>query len=140
MKLKLNLTVLMVILFSISLLAQKGDDIIGRYKLPNELEIVIFKEGTTYSGKIVALDGYKDGITKDRKNPDKSKRTDDLLGMTIIKGLEYMPNEKKWMNGKLYGPEKGITINLKITALTDDSATAVGSKYFFWRTFEWKKM
>jgi len=58
----------------------------------------------------------------------------------IITNLTFSESEKKWLNGKLYGPEKGITINLKVTKLADKKATVVGSKFFFWRTFEWLKV
>jgi len=136
---KLKLAVFILFAFAYSALAQNADDLIGTYSLPNDLEIEIFKEGNTYSGKIVALNGYKDGLTKDIKNPDKSKRNDDLLGMVIITNLTFSESEKKWLKGKLYSPEKGIIINLKITKLASNKATAVGSKFLFWRTFDWVK-
>jgi len=142
MNLIMKLKFIVFLLFTVagSALAQKADDLIGNYRLPNDLELEIFKDGNTYSGKIVALNGYKKGVTKDIKNPDKSKRNDDLLGMVIITNLTFSESEKKWLKGKLYGPEKGIIINLKITKLTNKKATAVGSKLILWRTFDWVKI
>jgi len=137
---KLKLTAFLLFAFVNTMLAQIADDLVGKYRLPNELEIEIFKDGKSYSGKIVALNNYKGGRTKDIKNPDKSKRSDNLLGKVIITNLTFSESEKKWLNGKLYGPEKGITINLKVTKLADKKATVVGSKFFFWRTFEWLKV
>ena len=137
---RIKLTLLLTFAVALSVLAQKADDIIGRYKLPNDLEIEIFKDGNTYSGKIVSLNGYKDGVTKDAENPDKLKRNDNLLGKVIITNLVFNASEKKWLKGKLYGPEKGLTINLKVTKLTATKATAIGSKFVFWRTFDWIKI
>ncbi len=66
--------VTVILVFSISVIfAQQADDVIGKYRLPNNLDIEIFKENKKYLGKIVALNGYENGVTKDFKNPDKSK-------------------------------------------------------------------
>jgi len=137
---KMEFTLLLTLLTASSLLAQKADDILGKYKLPNGMEIELIKDENTYSGKIISLDDYEKNVTKDIKNPDKAKRNDDLLGKTIITDLVFSESDKKWLNGKLYGPEKGITINLKITKMTKTKATAVGSKFLLWRTFDWVKI
>jgi len=40
----------------------------------------------------------------------------------------------------MYGPEKGIVFNLKITKIRQDEIEVVGSKYFFWRTLKWARI
>jgi len=40
----------------------------------------------------------------------------------------------------MYGPEKGMVFNLKITSIEKDEIEVVGSKYIFWHTLKWKKI
>ena len=137
-----NILIIVILIFSTSVVfAQQTDDVIGKYRLPNNLDVEIFK-GTSnkYFGKIIALNGYEDGETKDFKNPDKLKRNELLLGKVIIENIEFDKEEKQWINGSMYGPEKGMVFNLKITEVRNNEIEIVGSKYFFRRTLEWKKL
>ncbi len=132
--------VVILLLIAATGFAQKADDLIGKYRLPNKLDVEIYKTGDKYSGKIIALNNFEEGQTKDIKNPDKSKRNEHLLGMVIIKNLEYDSDEKKWLNGEMYGPEKGMFFHLKVNKVGNEKIEVVGSKYFFRRTLEWKKL
>lgn len=130
-----------IALFSMGILsAQQADDIIGKYHLPNELDIEIYKVGDKYNGKIIALNNYLDGETKDFKNSDKSKRNNLLLGKVIINGLQFDTKEEEWINATMYGPQKGIVLNLKVTEMRENEIEVVGSKYLFWRTLSWQKI
>jgi len=120
--------------------AQKADDIIGKYHLPNKLDVVIYKTGDNYSGKIIALNGFENGQTTDVKNPDKSKRDTPLLGKVIITNLQFDEVEKQWINGIMYGSEKGMNINLKITEMNEKEITVVGSKFILWKTLKWTRI
>ncbi len=137
---KKNLMLIATILTSIYAFAQQADEIVGKYKLPNGLNIEIFKDGETFSGKIIALNNFDDGQTKDVNNPNESKQNDPLLGMVIIHNLEFNTEKKQWVNGKMYGPEKGMIFNLKVTKMLQKQIEVVGSKYFFWRTMKWDKI
>jgi hypothetical protein len=134
---KYIITLLFVTNFAFS---QNADDIIGKYHLPNNLDVEFFKENGTYSGKIIALNGYEDGRTKDSKNSDSSLKNRDLLGLIIIKNLKFDPEKKEWVDGEMYGPDKGIHVNLEVTELKDDKITVIGSKFLFWKTLTWKKI
>jgi hypothetical protein len=122
------------------LFAQNADDIIGKYRLPNGMDIEIYKNGDVYDGKIIALHNYEEGETKDVNNPDKSKRDEPLVGKEIIHGLKFDKDDKQWVDGTMYGPEKGIVLNLKVTEMHDDEIVVTGSKYLFWKTLRWKKL
>ena len=128
------------ILFSTFGYSQNPDAIIGKYRLPNKLDVEIYKQENNYFGKIIALNGYQDGRTTDLKNPDKSKRNDSLVGKVIIENLKFDNDEKEWIDGKMYGAEKGMFFNLKIIDIKKDEITVVGSKFLFWRTLSWKKI
>ena len=60
--------------------------------------------------------------------------------MVILKDLEWSQEDKQWVNGNMYGPEKGMVFNLKVTDMMDQKIEVVGSKYFFWHTLEWNRI
>ncbi len=137
---KIKLTIY-IILFSLSFsFAQQADEIVGKYHLPNKLDVEIFKYKEKYYGRIIALNGYENGQTVDYKNPDKSKQKDKLIGKIIITGLEYDKDENEWINGSMYGPEKGMNFNLKVNEIRPKEIEVVGSKYLFWHTLVWNKI
>ena len=137
---KTSLILLIIILSATYITAQQADEIIGQYHLPNDLDVEIFKDGGKYFGKIIALNNFEDGQTKDVNNRDESKQNEPLVGKIIIKNLEYNSKKKQWLNGSMYGPEKGMVFNLKITELREKEIEVVGSKYIMWRTLKWIKI
>lgn len=134
------LLVAVLVFFTSVIFAQQSDDVIGKYRLPNNLDVQIFKENNKFFGKIIALNNYEDGVTKDFKNPDKAKQNELLMGKVIIKDLEFDAEDKIWINGSMYGPEKGMVFNLKITEIREKEIVIVGSKYIFKKTLEWQKL
>ena len=137
---KFKLVLVFIIFFSSVTYAQKADEIIGKYRLPNKLDVEIYKQHEKYFGKIIALNGFEDGMKKDEKNPDKSKRKDVLTGKVIIQNLEYDKDSGEWLNGSMYGPEKGMIFDLKITDVSQNEAVVVGSKLIIKKTLVWKKI
>ena len=138
--LKFRLITYLIVFFTTYTFAQQPDEILGKYHLPNKLNIEIFKNNGEYFGKIIALNGFEDGQTKDINNPDKSKQDEPLIGKVIINNLEFDKDEKEWVNGSMYGPEKGMIFNLKITEIRQNEVEVVGSKFFFWKTIEWERL
>ena len=134
------LTISLSVLFTSVLLAQQADIIVGKYRLPNKLDVEIFETNGKYFGKIIALNGFEDGQLKDINNPDRSQRNDPLLGKLIIKDLEYDKDEKKWVNGSMYGAEKGMYFNMLITEVRENEISVVGSKFIMRKSLEWKKI
>lgn len=133
--------ILILIMFITTItFAQKADEIVGKYHLPNKLDVMIFKHNDKYYGKIIALNNFEDGQTTDINNGDKGKQSTPLMGMIIIKDLEYDSENNEWINGKMYGPEKGMFFNLRITERRKNEIEVVGSKYFFWHTLIWTKI
>ncbi|MCF8371671.1 MAG: DUF2147 domain-containing protein [Bacteroidales bacterium] len=138
--LKIKLTVSLLLLIVSVSLAQKGDEIIGKYHLPNNLDVEIFELNEKYFGKIIALHNFENGQTVDVNNPDNSRSKDPLIGKVIIKDLEFDSKEKMWVNGNMYSPERGMYFDLKITEINQDEIVAIGSKYFIWKTVKWRKI
>ena len=135
-----KITTFFLLLISNIIFAQNADDIIGKYHLPNNLDVELYKQGDVYFGKIIALNGCDNGQTMDVKNPEESKRSDLLIGKIIIKDLRFDKEERQWLDGKMYGPEKGIFFNLKVTNINKKEIVIVGSKFLFWRTLIWNKI
>lgn len=138
--LRLSFIISFVIFMTSYTFAQQADEIIGKYHLPNNLDVEIFKDNGKYFGKIIALNGFEEGQTNDVNNRDESKQNEPLIGKVIIKNLEFNKEKEQWLNGSMYGPEKGMVFNLKITEIRQDKIEVVGSKYFMWRTLHWKKI
>ena len=117
-----------------------ADKIIGKWLLPDNIRIEIFKKNNKFYGKIIDLEGFNNGQTKDIKNPDKHSRDDELIGKIIISDLEYDSNQNKWINGTIYAPQKGIELNLKINYAKENELEAEASKLFFWKSIVWEKI
>jgi uncharacterized protein (DUF2147 family) len=117
-----------------------GSEIVGRYRLPNQLEIEIYPTEKGYTGKIVALNNFENGQTKDLNNRDKKEREKPLLGKVIIEELTYDADSEQWSGGTMYAPEKGMTVNLKVKSVNDSVAVAEGSKLLFKKTINWERI
>ncbi|HSH51070.1 MAG TPA: DUF2147 domain-containing protein [Bacteroidales bacterium] len=134
-----------ILLFTYTLVSfntpySKEDEIIGNWLLPDNLEVKIFKKNHKFYGKITDVQGFNDGQEKDIHNPDKSKRNDELLGKIIISGLKYDPDTEQWVNGTIYAPQKGFTLDLTIIKTDGKTLEAKGSKLFFNKTIIWKRL
>ncbi|MCF6243273.1 MAG: DUF2147 domain-containing protein [Bacteroidales bacterium] len=137
---KVILNIAIIIFINLSLFSQKADELIGKYHMPNKLDIEIFKSGNKYYGKVIALNGWENGKTTDYKNPDEEKRNEPLVGKIILKDLEFDNEEKIWTNGTLYGPEKGMFVDFKVTEMQKNKIEVVASKFFIRKTMVWKKI
>jgi len=136
--LNIKLIVLFILPFLSNISAQ--NEIVGKYHLPNKLDIEIFEYKSKYYGRIIALNGYEDGQTVDYKNPKKEKRHNLLLGKIIITNIEYDAVQKEWINGTMYGPEKGVFFDFKIKDARENEIEIVASKYLFWKTLQWERI
>jgi len=91
-------------LISLSILAQvKEDDIVGVWLTPGKepAKIQIFKSGEKYFGKIMWLKyPEENGKPKlDNNNPDKTKRSNQVIGLVILKGFQF-DGDDEWEDGK----------------------------------------
>lgn len=137
------MVILLFVLIVINIRAenpQKGNEILGRYQLPNQLVIEIYQDNDGYAGKIVELNNFENGQKKDVDNPDKNERNKLLTGKVIIEGLQYDSSTRQWNGGTMYAPEKGMTVNLKVISVNDSTAIAQGSKFLFSKTVVWEKI
>ena len=104
-----------ILLFPILLFSQ-SDDICGVWlEEKKQSHIEIYKNlENNYEGKIIWLAEPIDEngeIKKDKENPNKDLRTRNIIGLVIIKNLEYLENNK-WANGNIYDARSGKTYSL----------------------------
>ena len=101
-------------------------------------QITIFKEGDRYFGKITAGSGDQ---KFDIYNPDKERRNDPLIGMTILRNLQY-DGEDKWEDGTVYDPKSGKKYSCNIVLLDNDRLKITGyiGFSFIGRSEEWQRL
>ncbi len=110
------------------------DSILGKWLLGNgEVCVEVVRVGSEYSAKIVWLKEpvYPKGHTLegkskiDRFNPDETKRTRPLLGLTVLSGLTYAGNNE-WTGGTIYDADSGKTYRCHITLESSDRLSVRG--------------
>ena len=78
-----------------------------------DAEIKIIEKNNKYYGKITWLlnpKNEKGNPKKDTKNPNPEKQKENILGLEIIKNLEF--SKKEWNKGTIYDPKTGKTYKL----------------------------
>jgi uncharacterized protein (DUF2147 family) len=109
-------TVLLLTLFgSLKVFSQKhhADDITGTWlNEERTAKIQVYKEGKTYSGKIIWLKEPIDPETGkpklDKLNPDPKLAIIPLLGLCIMKNIAF-DGDDEWNGGTVYDTKNGKT-------------------------------
>lgn len=68
-----------------------------------DAKILVYEEAGKYYGKIVWANR---NLGKDEKNPDHSKRNNELIGSIMLSDFVFGGNAQ-WKNGKIYDPTSG---------------------------------
>jgi len=114
-----------------------GDRILGLWQNEQKnLTVEFYKNGETYSAKIVTIISPNGEMLLDKNNPEKKKRNQPLVGTDLISGLEY--SSDVWKNGKIYAPKRGIYLNCKIT-VQDNELHITASKGILSETKIWTR-
>lgn len=119
------------------------DDLLGEWVNEDaNARIEFFKTGNTYNAKIIwlAKPQNENGAQKvDKNNPVKKLRNRPILGMVILTGLQFSSNDLMWIGGKIYSPEKGVTVDCKIRLINKNEFALIASKGIFSATKKWKR-
>jgi len=89
------------------------DQIIGTWMASDKNIVVqVYKDGDSFKASIVWFDDSDDktrpmDVRVDYKNPDKSLRTRKVLGMQVLRNLEYNTESNSWENGVIYDAKNG---------------------------------
>lgn len=99
----------------------KADNILGDYLVPDKKNgdsKVHFTKNPdgTYDCRVYWLQIPVDPATGkpwlDFRNPDKSKRSQRVDQLYLIRGLKYNASKKQWDGVKIYDPNRGINANV----------------------------
>ena len=119
-----------LLIFSVMLLSimrgyAQSDNITGIWLTEDGKSQVRIYKATNgkYYGKIVWIMEKDKRDNLDVKNPDEKLRDRKILGLTIILGLEYNPDEKEWSKGYAYDPESGKSYDCFIRFEAGDNNT-----------------
>ncbi|MGD1846291.1 MAG: DUF2147 domain-containing protein [Salibacteraceae bacterium] len=139
-----GLSLLIGLVASSTVSAQKADDVVGVWKTQNgKSHIKIFKKGTKYYGKIIWLQepNNEDGnAKKDKNNPEESLQSRPLMGMELLTGFSF-DGDDEWEDGKIYDPESGKTYSC-VMVLDEGELEVTGYVGFSWigRTVRWTRV
>jgi uncharacterized protein (DUF2147 family) len=128
MKIKYSLLIFLMILRFQTIAQTKADDIIGTWLTGGKepAKIQVYKSGDRYYGKIIWLKyPEENGLPRmDANNPDKSKRSQKIIGLLILKDFKF--DEDAWEGGKIYDPESGKTYSCNISLKNKDTLKVRG--------------
>lgn len=106
-------TLLLILFSAFNIMAQQADNIIGVWKNgegTGHIEIYKTTSGH-YAGKIIWLKEPIDEETGkpklDKRNPDKSKINNPVLGLVNMHGFKFDTEDKEWIDGRIYDPKNG---------------------------------
>ncbi len=111
--------------------------IIGKWQNENKtITVQVYENGGKYFGKIIAL---KDGQNKkDKNNPNLKKRKNNLIGLEVLRNLEFKNNE--WINGSVYNPTNGETYECKLWLKNYNTLMGRGYYGIVYKTQEWTRV
>ena len=117
-----KLSILLVFtICSLSVFAQKKDDVLGKWSNPSgEGQVEIYKRGEKYFGKLAWLKEPNDEKGKpktDIKNPNANLRSKSILGLEILK--DFVFEDGKWTDGTIYDPKTGKTYSCNLNIKSD---------------------
>ncbi len=146
MKNKKMLALLFLFIFAINLsaIAQtvNADAIIGDWLMPDDEGIIqIYKDGNSYSGKIIWMkEKEADGSPLlDKENPVDSLQNRQVEGLQIMSGFEYK-GKNTWDGGTFYAPKKGKEVEPEFVMEDNNNLNIKISLFIFSLTIELKRI
>ena len=139
------LAILFILLFNFAANAQSKDAILGKWlNASGDGQIMIYKNGDRYSGKLVWLknpETDRGELKRDSKNPNPQQRNRPLMGIQILQNFIYL-GDGIWEDGSIYDPKTGKTYSCKITMSNNDRLNIRGyvGVSLLGRTEIWQKV
>jgi uncharacterized protein (DUF2147 family) len=118
------------------------NQIIGKWLSGDKQGITeIYKHNGKYYGKIAWLKTPKDvngHPMTDINNPDPALKKRILMGMVVLKDMEY--NNGEWVNGTIYDPQTGKTYTCKMSLANNNTLKVKGYWTIFSETRMWSRV
>lgn len=100
-------------------MADGHDRICGKWEsVEKSLIIQVYLEGGNYKAKIIWFsdtEGKPMDYWTDRRNPNPALRNRKILGMEVLRGLQYNADNNSWENGMVYDSKHGREWNASAT-------------------------
>lgn len=126
--------------------APPAEQICGKWlSTQKNLIIEIYHEDNNFKARIIWFtDPRPNGmyISVDDQNPDKSLRSRKVLGMSILKDLNYDADNNSWENGLVYDAKHGREWNASASIGNDGELEVRGYWHFKWmgKTLTFKRI
>ncbi len=117
----------------ISIGQNNPDAILGKWITTTQDCIVeVYKLNTEYKAKVLWFKEGKKHMSDwiDEKNPNPALRHRKILGMDILNGLHYSPEDKQWIDGIIYDATSGKKWD-SVVWLTGDNLLKVKGYWLF---------
>lgn len=133
-------------------LAKSPGDIVGTWLTSDEdgnrdSIVEIFQNEGRYFGEVrwVRFQHYPEGdrmaghAIVDRENPDPALRSRSVLGLRILRDLQF--DDDEWVDGRIYDVRKGKTYSAKVTLESADTLNVRGyiGSPFLGKTVKWTR-
>ena len=142
---KKTIGLLILLVVALNAFSQSKDAIVGKWLSESgEAQILIYKKGDHYNGKIVWLKNPNSDQGKpleDGNNPNKPLQKRPIISLEILQGFVYS-EVNLWDKGTIYDPKSGKTYSCKMTMPTNEKLNIRGyvGISLFGRTESWKKV
>lgn len=128
-------------------LNMKGDNIVGTYNGKQgddvfKARITRLSDGT-YQGQIIWMEHDRDANGQkilDKKNPDKSLRTQPADRIIVFSGLKYDKAKHHWGDTKIYDPQRGLRAKMTAEFAPDGRLRIKGSLLGISETVYWVRV
>jgi uncharacterized protein (DUF2147 family) len=93
--------------------------------------VEIFKAGDEFKARVIWFDD-KDNLSRpmekrcDTKNPDQYLKTRKVIGMEVMTGLIYIPENDDWENGQIYDASSGKIWKANVLIMQDGTLKVRG--------------
>jgi uncharacterized protein (DUF2147 family) len=74
----------------------------------------------------------------DANNPDRARRSQRLVGLTVLSGFTAAPSA--WVDGRAYDPQSGRTYKSKLSLGADGTLAVTGCVFFICQSQRWMRM
>lgn len=150
MTLRLRTLVLFTLLFSFTNTSYAqyaaGDAIVGIWETAEkDGRFQLYRDGTTYHGKLIYGDDMKDengNLRKDTKNPDPKMRSRTWQDMVMLHDFVYS-EEEEYTDGQIYDLRYGKYYNATLRLSKDNNTLYVRGYVgisLFGQTVEWHRV
>ncbi len=99
--------------FKTTMVGNMSDKIVGKWmSTEKNLMVEVYKTDSVYKAKVIWFSDNDDpshpmATRKDTKNRDTNLQSRRILGMQVLRSLNYAPSSNTWENGIIYDADSG---------------------------------